>query len=281
VGGQTLDAGPQIFYHDEKQAKVMTCTAVGILGLGRMGEAIAQAALSIKNQTTVYVTSRNAERAARLAKGDTRIVVAEPEDIVQSCDYVVISLGPTVARDLLPTLAFTQKHQIVSVMAEIGQTELQGLTKGADSACRVLTLPSVTSGGQLLPCFRLNDAGRHLFAENNQIYPVESEQDLMTIWSITGMISATMIVGEVTARWLENAGIDPQFAETYSRTLFSEAHGVTKLGFEQGMAHVSTPNGLNTMVRERLQRAGVETQFHDSLDQIHQRLLKNNDKLLG
>lgn len=253
----------------------MTDTTIGILGLGRMGEAIAQAALLNPNQTNVYVTPRNSERAAKLAKADARIVVAEVEEIVISCDYIVIALGPSAARDLLPSLIFAPRHQIVSVMAEIGQSDLQTLTSGADSVARVLTLPSVAAGGQMLPCFRLNDAARYLFAPNNEMHEVKNEQELMTVWSITGMISATMIVGDVAARWLENGGIDKQFAEAYSRTLFSEAHGVTKHGFEQGMAHVSTPNGLNAMVRERLQRAGVETQFLESLDLIHQRLIKN------
>jgi len=256
----------------------MAGTAIGILGLGRMGEAIARAALLNADQTEVYVTRRNAVRAGKLAKADPRIVVTDAENITMSCDYIVVALGPSVAQKLLPSLNFAPRHQIVSVMAEIALNDLHTLALGAGSISRVLTLPSVASGGQLLPCFRMNDAARYLFAEKNEIYAVDNEQDLMKIWSVTGMISATMTVGDVASRWLEDAGIEPKFAQAYARTLFSEAYAATELGFDAGMEHVSTPNGLNAMVRERLQRAGIETQFHENLDLIHRRLLKSIDK---
>lgn len=259
----------------------MTTSAVGILGLGRLGEALAHAILSLPGQETLRVTTRSAQRVARLCDSDARVRPCEPEEILDSCDYVVIALGPDSAREVLGALSFHPRHHVISVMAEISLAELRHLTDGAGSASRVLALPAVAHGGQPLPVYPATPAVEHLFGRQNRLIAAGSEHELLTFWSITGLLSSVLTIGEVAARWLEHAGIATQQAEAYARTLFSEVHGLTEGGFEQGLEHVSTPGGLNVMMRERLQRAGLEQQLSDGLDHINRRLLKNVDSSPG
>jgi pyrroline-5-carboxylate reductase len=162
-------------------------------------------------------------------------------------------------------------------MAEITLAELRELTRGAASASRVLALPSVARGGAPLPVYPASDAVEKLFGQRNSLIVAESEHELLTFWSITGLLSSVLTVGRTAAQWLERSGISKHRAEAYARILFSEVHGLTESGFDEGLEHVSTPGGLNVMMRERLQRAGMEQQLSEGLDDINQRLLKNID----
>lgn len=255
----------------------MTISAVGILGVGRLGEPIAHAMLALPGLESLWVTARSAERVARLRETDSRVRSCDPEEILQQCDYLVVALGPDSARKLLATLAFEPRHHVVSIMAEITLAELRELTQGAASASRVLALPSVAQGGAPLPVYPASDAVEKLFGRRNSLIVAESELELLTFWSITGLLSSVLTVGRTAALWLEGSGISKHRAEAYARILFSEVHGLTASGFDEGLEHVSTPGGLNVMMCERIQRAGLEQQLSDGLDDIKQRLLKNVD----
>lgn len=259
----------------------MSTAAIGIVGVGRLGEALARAMLALPGLETLFVTRRSAGRVARLCDSDARVRPCEPEALLQACDYVVVALGTDSARELLGDLSFESRHHVVSVMAEISLAELRQLTDGAGSACRALALPSVAHGGQPLPVYPATPAVEYLFGRNNTLIATGSEQELLTYWSITGLLSSVLTIGAVAAQWLGNAGIEKQRAEAYARVLFSEVHGLTADGFEEGLQHVSTPGGLNVMMRERLQQIGLEHQLSDGLDQISQRLLKSPGGLPG
>ena len=255
----------------------MTEATTGILGIGRLGEAVARAILSRPGQGKLYVTRRGAERVERLRNADSRITPREPEEILRECDVLVLALGPGAARSLLGSLSFQPRHHVISVMAEIGLEELRRLTAGAGSASRLLVLPSVAKGGQLLPVHPVSDAVVRLFGETNDLMPARSERELLALWSITGLLSSVLKIGDITARWLENAGIETRQAEAYARTMFSEVLDLTEAGFEQGLHEVSTPGGLNMMTSEYLLRAGLEQHINGGLDLIRQRLMKTID----
>lgn len=244
----------------------------GILGIGRLGEALAGAILALPDQEKLLVGRRSAARVTRLTTADSRVFSADVDEIVQNCDHLIIALRPGDARELLPKLRFAPRHQIISLMAEIGLDELRNLTAGAGSVCRLLALPSVTQGGQLLPCYPVTPVAAHLFGRRNQLIEAANEDELMIFWTITGLLSSVMAMGDAAARWLQSAGIRHDIAEAYARGLFSEVHGLAGQGFSEGLDEVSTPNGLNMMMREKMSEVGMDASIAAGLDEIHQRL---------
>lgn len=253
----------------------------GILGIGRLGEALAAAVLALPDTPTLHVGRRSAARVARLAAADARVIPADPDEILRRCDHLILALRPADARSLLAGLDFAPRHQIVSLMAEIGLDELRSLTPGAGAVCKLLALPSAAAGGQVLPVHPVIPAVEHLFGRTNRLLPTTSEEELMVYWAITGLLSSVMTLGDAAARWLVAGGIDRGPAEAYARTLFSEVHGLARHGFAEGLDEVSTPGGLNMMMREQLLAAGIETQIADGLDRIHQRLLAGMARTAG
>ena len=251
----------------------MKTGAVGILGVGRLGEAIAKAVLSQTEVRALHVTRRSAGRVARLSEADQRVRPGDAAAIARDCDILIVALRPDDARSLLPGIAFEVRHQIISAMAEIGLDELSELTRGAGGICRLLVLPSVTEGRQLLPVFPASHAAEHVFGRQNSLLVVESEEQLMTYWSITSLLSSIMMIGDVAERWLVSSGIERERATAYARTLYSDVHAASASGFAEGLDHASTPGGLNVAMYERMRQAGVEEQVATGLDQIRRRLL--------
>lgn len=249
-----------------------TANRIGILGIGRLGEAIALAALALPEQGDVLVTERGAARVARLCARDSRVRPCAPQLILDGCDLIVIALRPEAANTLLPTLRFEPRHRIVSLMAEVDAEALRAMTPGVASISRVLAMPSVAQGGQLLPVFSPDAATEFLFGRHNRLLPVSSEQQLLTYWAITGLLSSVMTIGNVAERWLMEAGIERSQATAYARTLFSDVLAASADGLAEGLEHVSTPGGLNVMMRQQLLDAGFEDVLRHGLDGIRDRL---------
>lgn len=256
----------------------MAGITVGILGVGRLGEALAKAVLSHPDVGSLYISRRSAERAERLVQYDARVKPADPEQIVASCDHLVISLRPGAARSVLPTLKFESRHCVISAMAEVNYRELQALTRGASSVSRLLVLPAVVNGKQVLPVYPASPSATQLFGHNNKLFTVSSEDELLSFWSITGLLSVVMMVGEVAADWMIESGIDPQQANTYSRVLFSEAYMATSEGITSGIEHVSTPGGLNAMAYKEMKRNGYDVRLKEITEHIFDRLFITNNK---
>jgi pyrroline-5-carboxylate reductase len=251
----------------------MNVTDIGLLGIGRLGEALACSALALPDLRRLHVTQRGAERVARLQTSDGRVQAVDPTSMLQTCDILLVALRPDAARSVLGALHFETRHHIVSAMAEIGLGELRALTHGAGSASRVLAMPSVALGGQLLPLFPRTAAAEHLFGERNRFLDVASEAELMTYWAITGLLSAVMVTGQVAEGWLMRAGASPEDATAYARTVYSDVLTATAQGFTVGMNHVSTPGGLNEMMLDRLLAVGFGQEIEAGLQAIHDRLM--------
>lgn len=249
---------------------------VGILGIGRLGEALAKAVLARPGVCSLYVSRRNQARVEKLIEYDRRVQPADPQQMIADCDHLLIALRTDTARSLLPTLQFQARHQVISVMAEIGHTELLTLTQGAGSACRLLAMPAISGGKQTLPIYPFSPSAELLFGQTNNLLLTSSEQDLLSLWSITGLLSAAMMVGEVAVDWLIDSGIDPKQANSYARVIFSEVYAATEDGIASGIEHVSTPGGLNATAYLQLKQAGCDKYLRTSLEHIASRLFSGN-----
>ena len=250
----------------------MTRHTVGILGVGRMGEAIALALLSDAALTALYLTPRSSGRVARLVARDTRVKVAEPQAVLRHCDVVVLALGAAVARQILCGLEFESRHRIISLIAETRLAELETLTPAAGQRCRLLALPSVVAGGRTLPVYPRIPAVESLFGGTNRLLAVETEQQLIAYWSITALLSSIIMIGEEAAEWLENAAIEAPAAEIYARALFEDVEYALRAGLGPAARNVSTPGGLNVMMRQRLKDADIAAEIRRGLDQVYRRL---------
>lgn len=252
----------------------MTEHAVGIVGVGRMGAAIASALLRDAELPALYVTSRSSTRVAQLVAQDARVRIAEPDAILRHCDVVMLALGAGDARKLLGELRFERRHQVISLMAEIDWSELQSLVPSAGHRCRLLALPSVAVAGQMLPVYPKIPAVEALFGGMNTLLEAETEEQLAAFWSVTALLSSIIMVGETAARWMEDAGVEATSAELYARTLFADVERTLHGGFAAGAQNVSTPGGLNVMMRQRLEQAGIPDEIGRGLDQVYRRLME-------
>ena len=252
----------------------MTEKVAGIIGVGRLGAAVAAALLADPARRRLLVTPRNQARVQTLKQGDDRVVVAEPAGLVRACDLILIALGPGAARQVLPQLSFAPRHDVISLMAEIGLDELKGLVKGAGNVSRLLALPSVAHGRQTLPVYPSTPAVKQLFGADHDLVELTGESDLTAYWSITGLLSSVMMMGEVAAAWMTRRGIPGPLAHSYAASLLHDVSHAVSDGLLNGTNAVSTPGGLNVMARRNLEATGFASRVGVELDRIYARLDK-------
>jgi len=251
----------------------MKTSTIGILGIGRLGECLARYVLTLPATETLLVTNRSASRVVSLKRFDDRVQEATPEEMLQQCDIVIVSLNNQATRDLLPRLNFEGRHHLLSMVAEARFCELENLTRDKTaSISRVLALPSVAEGGQVVPVFPDTEAAQAVFGQRNTLLGAKSETELLSFWTVTGALSSTMLLGAVSTHWLQNKGITRAAADDYVRAMYAEVNALLKDGFAEGMTHVSTPGGLNQQMLGQLCDAGIDTEMTNSLTGIYERI---------
>ena len=80
------------------------------------------------------------------------------------------------------------------------------------------------------------------------------------------------MIGEAAAEWLEKADIEAPAAEIYARALFEDVEHALRAGLGPAARNVSTPGGLNVMMRQRLKDADIAAEIGRGLDQVYRRL---------
>ena len=119
---------------------------VGFVGVGKITSCVVRGLCSPTGviPKRIYLSPRNQEKATALHKEFPDIVEVAScnEDVVSKSDIVFIGLLPQVAKEILPTLDFTNK-EVISMMATIDIGDLLTLTKRSpDCAVRTVPLPS-------------------------------------------------------------------------------------------------------------------------------------------
>ena len=119
---------------------------VGFLGVGKITSCVVKGLCSPAGiiPKRIYLSPRNKDKATALQSEfpDNVEIASSNEDVVSKSDIVFIGLLPQVAKEILPSLDFTDK-EVISMMATIDIGDLLSLTKRpVDSAVRTVPLPS-------------------------------------------------------------------------------------------------------------------------------------------
>jgi len=252
----------------------MKTNQVGIIGIGRLGECVAKALLRhFSGLETLYVTERNTGRVSALQQNDHRVRPVPTQEILDRCDILFLTLPTSAARTELPILKFEPRHYVVSALAEIPLNELRDLVGSVENMLsRALLLPSIENGGQEILVYPSNPGADSTIRTFNTLLVAENEDQFLTIWATTGVISAAMLTGLVTARWLQSKGIPKQISDRYARQLYALSYDLSANGFDEAIRHVSTPGGLNEASLKTMRHHRFDDYLNEILDRIDARL---------
>ncbi|WP_431216533.1 NAD(P)-binding domain-containing protein [Puia sp. P3] len=167
---------------------------IGFIGIGKIASAVIGGLNTSKAASSgveIFVSPRNEGLSTGLAAkypGSVRRMSSNQE-VLDGSDMVVIALRPAMAVEVLKTLSFHPRHTVVSLIPLLKYAELSAVVHPAGTVCRAIPLPTVMEHNCPIPLFRAPAAVTELFGYIGQPLPVESEDQLHAIWTLTGLIT--------------------------------------------------------------------------------------------
>ncbi|MGB0507292.1 MAG: NAD(P)-binding domain-containing protein [Pikeienuella sp.] len=247
---------------------------IGFIGTGEI--AAAQVSALSGQGHEILVSERNPEVAAELASAHEEVRIAPNQAVLDGADIVILCLMATTARDVLPALNFRADHQVVSVMVDVGLSELAELCTPASSFTITIPLPFIARGNCPLPVYPDNGVLRDLFGEANPIIPLADEAAMNPHFAASAMCSVIFSQLSTASDWLANHTGDATGAEIYVASLIggyladTPKDGADRLG--AAIASLNTDGGLNQTLREHMRSAGANDALTAGLDGFTDRL---------
>lgn len=245
----------------------------GIIGgTGMLGGAIARAVLKSGAITPgrMWVSNRSGQ-----AEGfDGVSVTANPQELADACDVILLCVPPAASRDLKIR---AETRLVLSVMAGVDLSALQNIT-GSDRVIRAMSSPAAEHGFAYSPwCAsaatteqdRLRT--RSIFEACGQTDEVHGDESLIDVFTaMTGPVPGFVAYfADAVACYAESRGVPTDIADRAARQLFLGAGVMMSGGPMKPADHVqemvdyagTTAAGLKIM-----QSSGIKADVAASLD---------------
>ena len=260
---------------------------LGFIGVGNIAAAVVEGlCTSMADGLEIFLSPRNEKTSAYLAgkypaaqagKYPTVRRMETNQEVLDSCDIVIIALRPAVAVAILKTLSFQPRHTVVSLIPLLKYAGLSAAVQPAGIICRAIPLPAVMEHNCPIPVFRAPEAVVDLFGFIGQPLPVADEEQLHAIWTLTGLITPFyQLLGELSD-WTTGHGVDESVANTYIADLFQSlsylAQRAEHIDFAELARHAATPNGMNEQAGKEILDKGAHKAWREAADRLLERFL--------
>lgn len=249
---------------------------IGFIGTGTIASALVDGLCLDKSGKEIYVSPRNAERAAALAEKYSCVTVCgSNQEVVDRSDIVFLTILPKLAEEILSPLHFRKEQKVVTVMSAASVEYVKSLVGDVAWVARILPLSFCAQGIGPLVVYPDNQEAVGLLSGLGDIITTDDEYTLVVLLAITGVMSAYYALVSDVVKWGEKAGITREQSLNYT-TSFFEALSIkaksAKNGDVDNLANEFTPGGLNEMGLKGIRETGALTPWTDTLDRILARL---------
>ena len=242
---------------------------IGVIGTGHIAAPMVRFLAGKGHALTV--TRRNEAVSAALANSHG-VSVAEPQEVLDRAEIVLLCLRPHVAEEALASLSFRADHRIVSVMAGISRAALERLCAPAESFVQTIPLGFLEDGGCPLAAFGDDRLLAELFAPENPVIPTSSEPALNAHFAICAMVPGLLDLMATGTAWLGERTGDAKTAEAYVTQLVAGFLATLPGGLDEARDALATPGTLSLQMTEALHAGGAHSALQGALGAIGKRL---------
>ena len=253
---------------------------LGFIGTGKIASSvitgISKSKISFKK---IIISPRNKVIANDLRKKFKKIIIAKNnQQIVDQCDWIFLSVTPTVGEKIIKDLKFKSKQTIISFISTITLAQLKKAIKVKAKIVRAIPLPPISLKKGPVPICPPNKKVKTFFNKLGTTVEINDEKSSINFWSTSGMMAPFYELLRVMSDWLEKKGVKRDNAQKYITSLFlalSEDAVINSKENLKNLVKVSqTPKGLNEQGVRELTRAGFYKSLEKTLNSIHKRLNK-------
>jgi len=253
---------------------------IGFIGTGKIASSVIT---GICNSTIFYnkilISPRNKIIAKNLKKKFKNIIIVKDnQEIVDNCNWVFLSITPSVGQKIIKELKFKYNQTIISFISTITLTQLKKAIKVKARIVRAIPLPPISLKKGPVPICPPNKKVKEFFNKIGTTVEIKNEKLSINFWSISGMMASFYELLRVMTDWLVKRGVKRNDAQKYITSLFlalSEDAAVNaKKNLKYLVKESQTPKGLNEQGVKELTKAGFYKSLEKTLNSIHKRLVQ-------
>ena len=224
---------------------------LGFIGTGKIASSVITGICTSKiSFNKIIISPRNKRIAKNLKKRFRKVIIAKDnQQIVDKCDWVFLSVTPTVGDKIIKELKFKSTQTIISFISTITLSQLK-------KAIKV----------------------KAFFDKVGTTVEIKNEKLSINFWSTSGMMAPFYQLLSSMTNWLVKRGVKRDNAQKYITSLFlalsEDAVVNSKKDLKYLVKESQTPKGLNEQGVKELTKAGFYKSLEKTLNSIHKRLNK-------
>ena len=253
---------------------------LGFIGTGKIAESVITGICSSRILfIKILISPRNKSIAHKLRKKFKKVIIAKNnQEIVDNCNWIFLSVTPSVGKKIIKKLRFKSTQMIISLISTITLVQLKEMIKVNAKIVRAIPLPPISLKKGPVPIYPPNKKVKDFFNKIGTTIEIKSEKSSINFWAISGMMASFYELLKVMTSWLVKKGVKRDDAQKYITSLFlalsEDAEVNSKKDLKYLVKDSQTPNGLNEQGVKELTKAGFYKKLVKTLNSIHKRLDK-------
>jgi len=253
---------------------------LGFIGTGKIASSVIIGICTSKIKCKkIIISPRNKKIAKNLKRKFKKIIIAKDnQQIIDKCDWIFLSVTPTVGEKIIKDLKFKSKQTIVSFISTITLSQLKKAIKVKAKIVRAIPLPPISLRKGPVPICPPNSKVKSFFNQLGTTVEIKKEKSSINFWSTSGMMAPFYELLRVMTDWLVKRGVKKDNAQKYITSLFLALSEDAVVNSKEDLKHLvkesQTPKGLNEQGVKELTKAGFYKSLEKTLNSIHKRLSK-------
>ena len=253
---------------------------LGFIGTGKIATSvitgISKSKISYKN---IIISPRNRLISKNLRKKFKKIIVAKDnQEIINKCNWIFLSVTPTVGKKIIKDLVFKPNQIVISFISTITLAQLRSAIKVKAQIIRAIPLPPISLKKGPVPICPPNKKVKDFFNKIGTTIEIKDEKSSINFWSTSGMMAPFYELLRVMTNWLVKRGVKKDNAQKYITSLFLALSEDAVVHSNKNLKYLveesQTPNGLNEQGVRELTKAGFYKKLEKTLNNLHKRLDK-------
>ena len=253
---------------------------LGFVGTGKIASSVITGICTSKiSFNKILVSPRNKKIAKSLKRKFKKVIIAKNnQEIVNNCNWLFLSITPTVGKKIIKELKFKSNQTIISFISTITLVQLKRAIKVKAKIIRAIPLPPISLKKGPVPICPPNRKVKEFFNKIGTTVEIKNEKSSINFWSTSGMMAPFYELLRVMTNWLVKRGVKRDDAQKYITSLFlalsEDAVANSKKNLKYLVKESQTPKGLNEQGVKELTKAGFYKSLEKTLNSIHKRLNK-------
>jgi len=253
---------------------------LGCIGTGTIASSVITGIFKSKiTFKKIYISKRNKKNSQKLKKKYNKVFVAKNnQEIVDKCDWIFLSVTPSVGNKIIQELKFKSSQTIISFISTITLLQLKKAIKVKAKILRAIPLPPISLKKGPVPICPPDKKVKAFFDKIGTTVEIKNEKSSINFWSTSGMMAPFYQLLSSMTEWLVKKGVKRDNAQKYITSLFlalsEDAVVNSKKNLKYLVKESQTPKGLNEQGVKELTKAGFYKSLEKTLNSIHKRLNK-------